>query len=121
MPKRYFLALPQMFVGIIFYIIHYILRNTLFMYNFLLIRHYIADYLALIVSIPVFINIQVLFNVRKIPYIKFYEIIFYFLLISIVYEIICPFILNRGTFDPIDFLFYGLGGIVLYFSQKTRK
>ena len=90
----------------------------LFQYNYTLIRYYIADYVTLIVCIPLFINIQVIFNIRKVFFIKFYEIIIYFLLFSTYCEIIGPLISNKMTYDPIDFIFYILGGIVLYFSQK---
>ena len=110
-----------MFAGIIVYIVHIILRVTLFQYNFTLIRYYIADYITLIVCIPLFINIQVIFNVRKVYRIRFYEIILYFLIFSIFCEFIGPRISNRMTYDPIDILFYLLGGLILYFSQRLNK
>jgi len=110
-----------MFTGLIFYFIHIILRNILLSYNFTLIRQYIADYLTLIFCIPLFVNIQVIFNVRKKFYIAFYEIILYFSIISIFCEIIGPKYSKHMTADPIDILLYLLGGIVLYFSQDIKK
>ena len=120
MPKRHFIAFPQMLVGIMIYGVHYILRSTLPIYNFTIIRQYIADFLALIVCVPMFVNIQLFFNIRKKNYITFYEIIFYTLLFTVLYEFICPFLLKRMTYDPVDIVFYLLGGIVLYFSQKIQ-
>lgn len=115
-----FIAVPQLIIGTIVYTIHYILRNTLDIYNWTLVRWYIADFLALIVCVPIFVNIQLFFNVRKKNYITFYEIIFYTLLFTILYEFICPFLLKRMTFDPLDIAFYLSGGISLYFSQKIK-
>jgi len=118
MKRKRFIALPQMFTSIIIYIVHLLLRKIIFQYNFTLIRYYIADYLTLIVCIPLFVNIQVVFNIRKSLFIKVYEIIIYFILFSVYCEIIGPLISNKMTYDPIDFIFYLLGGIILYFSQK---
>jgi len=119
--KRVYIALPQMFTGLIFYFIHIILRNIILSYNFTLIRQYIADYLTLIFCIPLFVNIQVIFNIRKRFYITFYEIVLYFLIISIFCEIIGPMYSKHMTSDPIDLILYLIGGIVLYFSQDIEK
>lgn len=110
-----------MFTGLIFYFIHIILRNIILSYNFTLIRQYIADYLTLIFCIPLFVNIQVIFNIRKRFYITFYEIVLYFLIISIFCEIIGPMYSKHMTSDPIDLILYLIGGIVLYFSQDIEK
>ena len=121
MTSRKVVAFPQMITGLIFYITHILLRIFVYSYRFTIIRHYIADFLALIVCIPLFANIQVMLRIRKKNYITFNEIIIYFLIFSIFFELISPFILKKMTFDPLDILFYGIGGLVLYFSQGNIK
>ena len=122
MSNRTFIALPQMLTGIVIYLLHIVLRNVLIQYNYTLIRYYIADYITLIICIPLFINIQVYFNVRKTNYIKLYEILFYFIIFSVYFEFIGPRLFpKRMTQDPLDIFFYLLGGLVLYFSQKAKK
>jgi len=86
-------------------------------YNFTFIRWYIADVLALIVCIPIFVNAQIIFRVRKKEYITIIDIIIYFILFSIYFEIIGPKYLKNLTGDVFDIITYGIGGLILYFSQ----
>jgi glycopeptide antibiotics resistance protein len=84
-------------------------------------RNYFGDFLALIVCVPLFINIEIMVGVRKSEKIKLSEIIFFFCVFSVLYEVICPYLLQRMTSDIFDVLFYALGGVILYFSQNIFK
>jgi len=117
--KTKYVALYQMFLGMMLYSVHYFLKNYSIDYQKTNIRNYLGNFLALIVCVPLFVNIQIMFKVRKSKKIKFSEIAFFFCVFSVLYEVICPYFLNRMTADIVDVLFYALGGIVLYFSQKV--
>jgi len=119
--KTKYVALYQMFIGMMLYSLHYFLRTFSNNYQTTYIRNYLANFLVLIVCVPLFVNIQILFKVRKSEKIKLSEIVFFFFIFSILYEIICPYLLHRMTADIVDVLFYAIGGIVLYFSQKIEK
>jgi len=117
--KTKYVALYQMLIGMILYSGHYFLKNHSTAYKTTYIRNYLGDFLALIVCVPLFVNIQIMFKVRGSEKIRLYEITFFFCVFSILYEVICPYLLNRMTSDIFDVLFYGLGGVVLYFSQNN--
>ena len=119
--KTKYVALYQMVIGMVFYLLHYCLKSYSNGYQTTYLRNYFGDFLALIVCVPLFINIQIIFRVRKSGKIKLSEIVFFFCVFSILYEIICPYILNRMTADIFDVLFYALGGIVLFISQNIEK
>jgi len=112
-------AFPQMAAGIVFYSIHRVLRICVFSYNFTLISYHIADFLALIVCVPLFVNIQILLKIRDTYYITLTDILVYFLWFTVIFEFFGPFVLKMGTHDPIDIVCYALGGLVLYVSQKN--
>ena len=109
-----------MYIGLILYLLHYAFRTFSDDYKTTFLRNYSGDFLALIVCVPLFTNIQILFGVRKSEKIKLKEIIFFFILFSLLFEIICPYILNKMTSDIFDVVFYALGGTILYFSQNIK-
>jgi hypothetical protein len=113
-----FIAIPQMCLGIFLYTIHYSLRELLPIYNKSPIRWYFGDFLALIVCIPIFVNAQIFFKIRKKYYITIVDVIMYFLLFTVYCEIIMPNYKKNMTGDPLDVIAYFFGGILLYFSQK---
>ena len=119
--KTKYVALYQMYIGLIPYLLHYFLKSYFGDYQTTYMRNYFGDFLALIVCVPLFVNIEIMFGVRKSKKIKLSEIVFFFCVFSILYEIICPYFLNRMTSDVFDVLSYALGGIVLYFSQKIKR
>jgi len=121
MRKIKFIAIPQMLIGIFLYGIHFLLKENFHQYNFTPFRWYFGDTLALIVSIPLFVNLQIIFMNRQYLFIGFNEIIFWWLLFSIYYEIIMPQKFEKITGDPIDVLAYAIGGCLLYFSQDFGK
>ena len=111
------IAIPQMLVASLFYCIHYCLRIFIVEYNYTIIRCHIADFLALIVCIPIFVNSQILFRIRKKEYITIIDIIIYFIIFSLYFEIIGPKYINNFTGDVFDIIAYGIGGLILYVSQ----
>jgi len=114
-----FIAIPQMLVAFLFYSIHFCLSRNLPQYNFTFIRWYIADVLALIFCIPLFVNSQVIFRIRNKKYITIIDIAVYFIIFSLYFEIIMPKIWKHLTADMFDIVAYAIGGIILYFSQPT--
>lgn len=86
-------------------------------YNYLWIRWYAGDFLALIVCAPLFTNFQIILKVRTDPFIKLWEIGVYWLLFSVVFEVFSPLVFKRGYADIWDVVAYGAGGLLLYFSQ----
>jgi len=119
--KPKYIALYQMSIGIILYSLHYLAKIYVDDYQISYMRFYFGDILALIVCVPLFINIGILFGVRKSVEIKLYEIIFFWCIFSILYEIICPYCLDKMTADILDVISYAFGGMVLYFSQKLKS
>jgi hypothetical protein len=119
--KIQIVALPQFIIGTVLYSIHFLLKSFIPEYNFSLIRYYTADVLALIVCVPIFINSQIFFRVRKKKYITKLDIILYLILFSLYFEIIMPQYFERFTGDVFDIIAYGIGGIILYFSQGFVK
>ena len=109
-----------MFIGTMLYSGHYFLKTYSKDYQTTFVRNHFGDFLALIVCVPLFVNIQIMFKVRESVKIRLSEIIFFFCIFSVLYEFICPYFLNRMTADIIDVLSYALGGIVLYFSQTIE-
>ena len=118
--KTKYIALCPMLIGMLLYLVHFLLKNYSKEYQMTHIRNYFGDFLALIVCVPLFVNIQIIFKVRNSTKIKLSEIAFFFCIFSVLYEFICPYFLNRMTADIMDVLFYALGGIVLYFSQNIK-
>jgi predicted neutral ceramidase superfamily lipid hydrolase len=114
------LGIPQMIVGSLFYLIHYLLKLFVYKYNFTMIRNYFADYLTLIVCVPIFVNIQLLCGIKRKKYITIFDIILFFLIFSIYGEIILPKYNKDITGDYFDIIAYGIGGIVLYISTKVK-
>ena len=104
-----------------FYWIHYIFRITIPAYNFTMIRWHIASVLALIVCIPIFVNSQIVFRIRKRKYITIIDIILYFLIFTLYFEIIGPKYISNFTGDIIDIIGLGVGGFILYFSQPIIR
>jgi hypothetical protein len=116
--KIQLVAIPQFCIGMVLYSIHYILVRLVPEYNLTVIRCYAADVLALIVCIPIFVNSQIFFKVRKRYYITKFDVIAYFILFSLYFEIIMPNYLSNLTGDKFDILAYAIGGSTLYFSQR---
>jgi hypothetical protein len=116
-----FICLPQFDIGGIFYIIHVLLRKFDNNYCGTFFRNYFGDFLALIIVIPLLINIQLILNVRKMMFVTIKEILFYAFLFSLVFEVISPLLLKRGTSCFYDCIAYFLGGFLLYFSQYITE
>jgi len=116
-----YIAVPEMLTGMSTYAIHYLLRWISATYNSTLFRGYIADVLALIVCVPLFANIQVFFKVRRLPQIRFVEIVLYFCVYSILYEGVAPMISDHATADWFDILAYALGGMILWIIQLIKR
>jgi hypothetical protein len=89
-------------------------------YNSTIFRYHFSDILALIVCVPLFANVQVLFKTRKIYCITLKEIIIYFIIFSIAYEFISPMIYTKATGDWLDVFSYALGGLVLWLIQYLK-
>jgi hypothetical protein len=106
-----------MFMGIIIYSIHYIISRIFDSYNLLPVRWYIGDFLALIVCVPLFVNLQIILGLKKNKTLTF-EIIFYFIIFTLLYEIILPLKNNKLTADLYDCIAYALGGLFLYITQN---
>jgi hypothetical protein len=119
--KMQLVALPQFIIGLILYSIHFILVRLVPEYNFTIIRCYAADILVLIVCIPIFINSQIFFRIRKKKYITKLDVFVYFILFSLYFEIVMPNYFTKFTSDLFDIIAYGLGGTMLYFSQELNK
>jgi hypothetical protein len=115
------IALPEIITGVLLYSMHYLLKENFYPYNYTPFRWYFGDILALIVSIPFFVNLQIVFMGRKYLPIGFNEILFWWFIFSIYYEILMPQKLVTMTGDPIDIIAYGLGGGILYWSQLVNK
>lgn len=125
--RNKYIAIPQLLIGLFLYIIHLLIYKFIFSYNFLLIRWYAGDVLALFVCIPLFVNAQIFFNVRKIKKITIVDVILYFSIFSILFELVLPVFLKRLTRDYIDIAAYAMGGLLLLLTQnigdfiKNRK
>ena len=110
-----------MLTGSLLYLLHFFLKMNGKGYNSTLFRYYFSDVLALIVCVPLFANLQVLFRVRKNFNIMGKEIVLYFLIFSIVYEGISPQIYYKATGDWLDVLAYALGGLILWVIQFLKN
>jgi len=119
--KKTLLAFPQMITGLIFYFSHILLRVFVHSYNFTLIRFHIANFLALIVCVPLFANLQIFLKIRRKNYISVLEILLYFILFSLFFEFIFPLFFENVTGDLFDIIFYAIGGLTLYLSQRKIK
>ena len=117
---RKFIAIPQFFTGLILYIIHFFLRNIP-QYNFTTIRWYIGDVFVLIVCIPIIVNSQILFGIRKRLYITLFDVLLYWIIFSLYFEIIMPNYSENITGDVFDIIAYLIGGLILLFSQKEYQ
>jgi hypothetical protein len=115
-----YVALPEMFTGMGLYGVHFVLRETSKAYNGTILRGYFSDVLALIVCVPIFINIQILFGTRRVYRIHLWEIGLYLLIFSFVYEYLYPMIWDKSTADLYDVVAYALGGIILWAFQILR-
>jgi hypothetical protein len=104
--------------GSFLYLVHFNLSKLWAFYNTTVFRWYFGDYLALVVCIPLIINIQVYFGFRQKCCIKIIEIFIYFIIFSISFEIILPIILKKTTSDVIDIIAYAFGGMVLYLVEN---
>lgn len=116
-----FVAVFQMTVASCLYWLHRFLIVKSEFYSHCVFRFYIADFLALIVCVPIFVNSQILFQVRRPTCICLGEIIFYAILFSLYFEIIGPKFFMHFTSDVFDCLAYFAGGAILYFSQFLRS
>jgi hypothetical protein len=110
------IAIPQMSAGIIIYIIHFILVRTCPSYNAIPIRWYIGDILSLIVCVPLFCNIEILLGLKKNKKLLF-ETIFYFIIFSLLYEVILPLKNKELTSDLFDIVSYAFSGFILIFTD----
>lgn len=111
------ICLPQFDLAGMFYIVHFGLRTFSINYNGSFLRNHFADFLALIVILPIIVNIEHILDCRKTKYISLKEIVLYAILFSIVFEIISPYFIHKGTACIIDCFCYLIGGTVLYYSQ----
>lgn len=115
-----YVALTEMFTGISLYVVHFVLKETSKAYNATILSGYFSDVLALIVCVPIFINIQILFQTRKVHKVHFWEIGLYWAIFSLTYEYIYPKIWDNCTADLYDIVAYALGGIILGALQIMR-
>lgn len=116
-----FVAILQMTVASCIYWLHRFLIGKSEFYSHCVFRFYIADFLALIVCVPIFVNSQILFRIRRPTDINLDEIIFYAMLFSLYFEILGPKFFIHFTSDVFDCLAYFMGGAILYFSQFLRR
>lgn len=116
--SQHCILLKQMFFAGMIYSVHKILCYAYPAYNHSFIRWYLADFLALIFCIPIFVNSQILFGIREKKDVHIVEVIAYAVLFSLYFEIIGPHFLPHFTADCGDIVAYFLGGFTLYFSQK---
>lgn len=116
-----FVALPEMFIGMGLYGFHFFLRETSEMYNATVFRGYFSDVLALIVCVPIFVNIQILFRTRKKFKIHLWEIGLYLIIFSVVYEYLYPKVWYKSTADIYDVVAYALGGVILWALQVIKN
>ena len=111
------ILLKQFLISGGIYSVHKILYFTSENYSHCLVRRYLADFLALIFCIPIFVNSQILLGARKRRRLGILEVLSYATLFSLYFEIIGPKFLPHFTADLFDILAYFLGGFCLYFSQ----
>jgi len=111
----------QFCIGAFVYSIHFYLSRFTDWYPHTLLRMYLGDLLALIVLVPLFVFFQTLLGIQRKPYISFKEIVFYFLLISVVFELISPFWIHKGTSDILDIFCYAISGLLLFVSQLKNN
>ncbi len=112
-----FICLPQFDIAGLLYFVHFCLSKNSDNYKYTFLRNYLGDFLALIVVIPFIVNIEILLKCRIKKFITFKEILSFALLYSLVYEVIAPFLFQKGTASFLDCIAYFLGGFCLYFSQ----
>lgn len=115
--NKYFICFYQCLLGSFFYWMHrfFIYISTAYRHSFF--RGFFPDYLALIVCIPIFATTQKWFSLRKKNKVYFVEIILYWGLFSIYFEIIGPKYVTSFTSDYLDVVAYLLGGLTLYLSN----
>ena len=111
----------QFFAGSFFYSIHFFLIHFSKWYGGTFARSYFGDFLGLIVLVPLFVFFQTSLGIQRKEFIPFHEILFYWVLISVVFEVVVPYFLKRGSADIIDVICYLLGGLVLYVSQFFKE
>jgi predicted neutral ceramidase superfamily lipid hydrolase len=111
------IAGKQMMAGLFLYGIHYWLIKTEPGYCTTHFRNYFGDFLALIVFIPVIINVQLFLGIRKLALVTVTDVLFFTLVFSIWFEVIAPRYFVKCTGDIIDACAYFIGGSILYLSQ----
>ncbi|MCM1236460.1 MAG: hypothetical protein NC489_40795 [Ruminococcus flavefaciens] len=115
------IAFPQMAIASFLYLLHRFCFCSFEFYAKSVFRFYFGDLLALIVCVPIFVNSQVFFRIRKPVRIKTWEIVLYSIIFSVYFEIVGPIFLKNFTADFFDCVAYFLGGLILYLSQFWRK
>lgn len=115
--RKCFICFPQFVFASILYLGHRFLIQQSPVYRTSFFRGFFPDFLALLVCIPVFASSQKIFNLRKRNKIYFIEIVLYWILFSVYFEIIGPNFIKSFTGDLWDILAYFLGGITLYISN----
>jgi len=114
------IALPQMSLGAALYLLHRVLDYCIEQYKYTVFRWYFADTLALIVCVPLFVNIEICFIQRE-HYISITDILMFFVWFVIKFEILLPMERESATRDLFDIVAYAVGGCILYCSQDLKK
>ena len=88
-------------------------------YSHALVRGYLGDFLALPICVPFFATSQTWLGVRRVgANLRATEILAYWLLFSVWFEILAPQVWHRLTADPWDVVAYGLGGLCLWLLSR---
>jgi integral membrane sensor domain MASE1 len=115
--KNKYIAIPQMVIGIMLYSIHYLLRILVPAYNYTLIRWYFGDILSLIVIVPIIVNSEIIFRLRRKYYLNVFDIASCFIGLTLYCEIIMPRYKLNMTSDLLDVIAYFISGVLLYLSD----
>ena len=90
-------------------------------YSHNLFKSYLGDFLALPIFIPVAATIQSVFGQRRnqaAPCLT--EILIYWVVFSLFFEIVAPQLWSHATGDSIDVIAYLLGGVCLWFLEGKQ-
>lgn len=106
------------YLGLLVWLTIYILRRN----N--IIIPYINGYLTDLIAVPMYCYcvefITNFFSTSK-RELKRKDIISSIFYLSLIFEIICPYISDKFTSDPFDVICYTIGGFTYYFLRKRRN
>lgn len=106
------------YLGLLVWLTIYILRRN----N--IIIPYINGYLTDLIAVPMYCYfvefITNFFSTAKREF-KRKDIISSIFYLSLIFEIICPYISDKFTSDPFDVICYTIGGFTYYFLRKRMN